>query len=84
MKKIKSIEEVRLQQQLLLYEKQLAELKMKKKFYDLQNQLGLSDGNHFSFMRLMKTGIKSRMGKQIILTAAWKLARKFFKKGAKV
>jgi hypothetical protein len=83
MKKIKSIEEVRLQQQLRLYEKQLAELKMKKKFYDLQNEFGISNDNHFSFIRLMKTGVRSRVGKQLILTAAWKLARKFFKKRAK-
>jgi hypothetical protein len=83
MERIKSIEHLRMQKELLQLQQMIAELRMQKEIHDLKRTVGLKNTLVSSIPGFVKTGMKTRIGKQLMYVIAGKLATRLFRRKRK-
>jgi hypothetical protein len=79
--KINSIEQLRMQKELLQLQQKIAELRMKKEFHELKDRMSVRNLILPSLSGIMKAGLGTNIGKQLLFSTATKFTRKIFKKG---
>jgi len=84
MEKIKSIEQLRAQRELLKVQQMIAELRVRKEMYELKKGLRISNNFLPAINGLMRGGFSSTVGKQLLFSTATKLAKRIFRKKRKV
>ena len=80
MDKIKNMEHLRLQKELLQLQQMIGELRMRKEIHVIRRKMGITNILFPTVKQLLKTGIKTRIGKQLLSSTASVVAKKLFKK----
>ena len=80
MERIRSIEHLRMQKELLQLQQMIAELRMRKEIHDMRRKVALPKLIISSLPSIVSAGIKTPVGKQILFSAGTKLAKKLFRR----
>jgi hypothetical protein len=80
MEKIKSIEQLRAQKELLKLQQMIAELRMKKEVYELRERASLRNNIIPTIGGLLRSGVTSTVGKQLLFSTATKLVKRVFRR----
>jgi hypothetical protein len=80
MERIRTIEQLRLQKELLQTQQMIAELRMKRDIHLIKRKIGISGLVMPAVKQLFKTGVKTKVGKELLFSTAGMLAKKLFKK----
>ena len=80
MERIKSIEHLRMQKELLQLQQMIAELRMRKEIHEMRRKVALPKLIISSLPTIVSAGIKSPVGKQLLFSAGTRLAKKIFKR----
>ena len=83
MERIRSIEQLRMQKELLQLQKMIAELRLKKDVYELKRKAGIRNTLTSTLRGIVSAGIKTPIGKQILFTIGGKVASRLFKRKRK-
>jgi len=80
MERIRSIEQLRMQKELLQLQQMIAELRMRKEIHEMRRKVALPKLIVSSLPSIVSAGIKTPIGKQLLFSAGTKLAKKIFKR----
>ncbi len=80
MERIRSIEQLRLQKELLEIQQMIAELRMKQDIHLIKRKMRVTSIVLPSIKHLLKIGAKTRAGKQLLFSTATALGKRLFKK----
>jgi len=80
MERIRSIEQLRMQKELLQLQQMIAELRMRKEIHEMKRKVTLPKLIVSSLPSIVSAGIKTPIGKQLLFSAGTKLAKKIFKR----
>ena len=78
MERIRSIEQLRLQKELLEIQRMIAELRMKQDIHLLKRKVRVTNFVLPSIKQLLKLGVKSGGGKQLLFSTVVALGKKMF------
>ena len=80
MEKIKNIQQLQLQKELLQLQQMIAELRMKKDLHSIKRKMNVTGLVLPSIKQLVKAGVNTKVGKQLLLTTATEVAKRLFRK----
>jgi hypothetical protein len=80
MERIKTIEQLRLQKEILEVQRLIAELRIKKEFQELRGRFSITRNLLPSVGGLVKAGLTTAVGKQLFYSTATKLVKRIFRK----
>jgi hypothetical protein len=80
MERIKSIEQLRMQRELLQLQQMITELRMKQDLHLIKRKMGVRGFVLPSLKQLVKTGVKTGVGKQLLFSTATAIAKKLFRR----
>ena len=80
MERIKTIEQLRLQKEILEVQRLIAELRMKKEFQELRGRFSVTRNLLPSVGGLVRAGLATTVGKQLFYSTAAKLVKRVFRK----
>jgi hypothetical protein len=80
MERIKSIEQLKLQKELLQLQQMITELRMKQDIHLIKRKMNVRGLVLPSIKQLLKTGVKTGVGKQLLFSTAKGIAKRLFRK----
>jgi len=80
MERIRNIEQLRLQKELLQVQQLITELRMKQDIHLIRRKVRVTGIVWPSIKQLVKAGVKTGVGKQLLFSTATALGRRFFKR----
>ena len=80
MERIKSMQQLRMQKELLQLQQMITELRMRQEIHDIKRKVKSPKAIISTLPAIFSAGIKTTIGKQILFSAGTKLAKKIFKR----